>query len=207
MQEKTDLKEVYVSIVIEVDGPIPSQYSMRSLGAYAVDVNGEKIGEFEDNICKLASSKEHPDFMKFWKQKNKTWQRINYNPRSPADVMNDFKAWLKNLDAKTVLVAYSSQNVWAFLNYYFTTFTRGSNPFGYGAIDMKSIAMVKLDQEFRKSSRNNFPETWSKNQRPVKSTLDKAYNQAMMFVEMLRADFYEGELTASMDTGVMMSKT
>lgn len=188
MESKLELEEIYISTVIEVDGPYPHSYSMRSLASYAIDANGKKVGEFEANITPAPNTIIHQDFKKFWKEKSKTWQRINHNQQSPNDAINNYKAWLKGLEAKTTLVAYSSQNVWSFLNYYFNVFSRGGNPFGYSAIDMKSLAMAKLNSEFRKCSRNNFPEEWFQGQESVKSTLDKAKNQAAMFIQIKNSD-------------------
>jgi len=39
-------KEIYVSIDIEADGPIPGPYSMLSIGAVAFTPEGEEVGEY-----------------------------------------------------------------------------------------------------------------------------------------------------------------
>ena len=49
----------YVVCDIEADGPVPGPHSMFSLGAVAVNKNGEQFGEFEINFLPLKNAKPH----------------------------------------------------------------------------------------------------------------------------------------------------
>ena len=49
----------YVVCDIEADGPIPGPHSMISLGAVAVNKEGENFGECEINFLPLENAKPH----------------------------------------------------------------------------------------------------------------------------------------------------
>ena len=50
----------YVVCDIEADGPIPGPHSMLSLGAVAINKDGNQLGEFEINFSPLKNAKPHP---------------------------------------------------------------------------------------------------------------------------------------------------
>ena len=57
---------IYVVCDIEADGPIPGPHSMISLGAVAVNKEGQHFGEFEINFLPLDNAKPHPITMKWF---------------------------------------------------------------------------------------------------------------------------------------------
>ena len=45
------INDIYVSVDIEADGPIPGDFSMLSLGAVAFNDDGEEIDSFSSGDC------------------------------------------------------------------------------------------------------------------------------------------------------------
>ncbi len=57
------MTEIYVSVDIEADGPIPGDYSMLSLGSAAYDSDGNLISTFTVNVAPLEGAKQQADTM------------------------------------------------------------------------------------------------------------------------------------------------
>ena len=60
------MEEIYVSVDIETDGPIPGDFSMLSLGSAAYNEAEELISTFSVNLAPMAGARQNPDTMKFW---------------------------------------------------------------------------------------------------------------------------------------------
>ena len=63
-------EEIYCSIDIETDGPIPPDNSMLSLGAAAFNKNGDLISTFSVNFKTLPHAVPNQDTTNWW-AKNK----------------------------------------------------------------------------------------------------------------------------------------
>ena len=66
-------QEIYVSVDIEADGPIPGPHSMLSLGAAAFTDQAELVATFSSNLECLPSAKGHPDTLDWWKTQSEAW--------------------------------------------------------------------------------------------------------------------------------------
>ena len=56
---------LYLSVDIEADGPIPGPYSMLSIGAVAITIDGKIVGTFSANLAPLPQASQHPETMQF----------------------------------------------------------------------------------------------------------------------------------------------
>ena len=80
-------KEIYISVDIETDGPIPGEYSMLSLGAAAFmpDDESNTVGTFEVNLPRLDGAGQDPDTMKWWDTQKEAWEHVAEFIRRPSD--------------------------------------------------------------------------------------------------------------------------
>lgn len=133
-----------ISVDIEADGPIPSDYSMICFGAVIVDEGLDKTFYGE---LKPISDIWVPDALKvsgFTRE-----QTLAFN--DPKQVMQDFKTWIET-NSKGRPMFYSDNNGfdWQFINWYFIHYL-GSNPFGHSSSNINS-----LYKGMQKDVRQNF---------------------------------------------------
>jgi len=172
------VQELYISVDIEAAGPVPSVFSMLSLGAVIVD-DPKKTFYIE---LKPVNDKFVPDAMKVV---GRTLQDFAKNGRDPREAMTAFRDWLVSVAkaAKPVFVGFNATFDWAFVNFYFHEYL-GENPFGFGGIDIKSyyMGMTGCAWEDTRSSRIR---SELKGPSPhTHNALDDAVEQAEMFKRM-----------------------
>lgn len=179
------MSEIYVSVDIETDGPIPADNSMLSLGAAAYTADKELLGTFYENLEPLPNAKQNSSTMEWWKTQPEAWEACQKNKKPPHLVMNDFSKWLRNLPAKPVCVAYPAGFDYTFLHWYLVHFT-GDDPFGFSALDIKSYVMAVLNTNFKDTVKKNMEQDWFD---PIPHThiaLDDALGQGALFCNILK---------------------
>lgn len=184
------MSELYISVDIESDGPIPGMYSMLSFGAAAFILNGSMIGTYSANLETLPGAKQDPDTMQWWSTQKEAWDAHRKNTKKPEKAMPDFVSWVKHLkkrhNASPVFVGYPAGFDFTFMYYYMRAFA-GESPFSFSALDIKSYAMAKLGTEFRKTAKRNMPRHWfSKTKRHNHIALDDAIEQGELFINILK---------------------
>lgn len=186
--------ELYFSIDIETDGPIPGLYSMLSLGAAAFKIlpngEGEIISTWSSNFETLVDASQDSNTMKWWSTQNEAWEIVQKHKRNPGDAMKEFVQWVKNTceqnGAKPVFVAYPAGFDFTFVYWYMIRFT-GESPFSFSALDVKSYAMAKLGYEFRNTTKRSMPKEWFKYENKHSHVaLEDAIEQGWLFVEMMK---------------------
>lgn len=177
------MKEIYISVDIETDGPIPGDYSMLSLGAVAFDENGKEIDSFEANLKVLVGAMQDKDTMEWWKTQPEAWEYCQINKKLPQIVMIEFREWVMNLEGKPVFVAYPAGFDWTFVYWYLIHFC-GHSPFGFQALDLKSYVMAKLNKNFRETSKRNMPKEWFTNILHSHKAIEDAREQGLLFFQM-----------------------
>ena len=177
------MTEVYGSVDIEADGPIPGDYSMLSLGSAAYDSDENLISTFTVNVAPLEGAKQHADTMEFWEANPKAWEAVQSDQQLPACAMVKYAAWLDGLVAGTethlVFVGYPVVFDFAFVHWYMVHFV-GRDPFGYYALDLKTYAMAALDTDFVETNKSIMPKDWLTREHPH-IALDDAIEQGEMF--------------------------
>lgn len=181
--------ELYWSVDIETDGPIPGENSMLSLGAVAVTLNGVEHAAFSINICCLLGANQDPRTMEFWADNQEAWEATLDNQHHPQDAM---KAFVKFVEAQAkkdgrapVFVAYPAGFDFMFVYWYMIKFA-GRSPFSFSAIDMKTLAMEKLRCSYRGASKRNFPREWfPPSLKHTHIAIDDAREQAEIFIRMM----------------------
>ncbi len=180
------MKETFISVDIEADGPIPGPHSMLSLGAVAFDADGNELSSFSVNLQTLPAASGHPETMKWWRTQPTAWAAHRVDVEDPETALPRFAAWAQAQPGKPVFVGYPVVFDFMFVHWYLHRFTGGS-PFSHSALDMKTLAMSLLGGHFREATKRHMPRAWF----PAAVThshiaIDDAREQGLLFIAMLK---------------------
>lgn len=182
------LEEVYVSVDIEADGPIPGPHSMLSIGSVAFTIAAGEIGSFSANLETLPGASMDPvTKSEFWDKQPEAWAACRRDPQPLQEAMTSYAAWVRSLPGKPVFVGYPATFDHAFVHWYLVRFT-GSDPFGFEALDIKSYAMATLRSSFQKATKRSMPAEWVSSGPLSHVAVDDARVQGEMFMHMLKAN-------------------
>jgi hypothetical protein len=188
-------RELYISIDVETDGPIPGQNSMLSLGAAAfLPGDPEPVASFSRNLRTLVDASPDPDTTKWWKTQPEAWKVCRENPEDPGFVMGNFKNWVESIsqmyEAKPVCVAYPSGFDFLFVYWYLIRFTKES-PFSFSCIDIKTYAMSMLKKGYRECSKKGMPKEWFPEDKHTHRAIDDAIEQGKIFMNILKENAHK----------------
>lgn len=181
--------EIYVSIDIETDGPIPGPNSMLSMGSAAFNIEGRLLDTHTVNLQTLPDAIPDPKTKsEFWDKNPKAWAACRVNCQPVRQAMEDYVKWLKGLEkfhgGKVVAVCAPAGFDFTFVYWYLMSFA-GYSPFSFSCIDVKTFAMSLLDKPYRKSTKRNFPREWfDPNAKHTHVALDDAIEQGRIFINM-----------------------
>ena len=180
-----DKEEVFVSVDIEADGPIPGPNSMLSVGAAAFSRNGTMVGTFSANLETLPGAEGDPSTMRWWQDHKEAYEACRKDLQDPKKAMGDFVTWLKRLPGTPVFVAYPAGFDFTYV-YWYLTYFKYVSPFSFSALDIKTYAMAMLKGPFRSTTKKNMPKRWF----PIRSkhshvALQDAIEQGLLFINML----------------------
>ena len=177
------MKEIYVSIDVETNGPIPGPYSMLSLGAVAFLENGTEYDRFSMNLELLPNATSHPATMAWWRTKPIAWEKSRENPLPPLHVMRRFRRFVNDLPGTPIFVADPVSFDWKFVDWYFLHFC-GETPFDHNkTIDIKSYALGRLGISYAELTDEIVPEEWALDgSLDHVAVEDAAYQGRMFFV-------------------------
>lgn len=181
---KTEGREVYVSTDVETDGPIPGPHSMLSFASAAFDPDGTPRGTFTANLHLLDGAAPHPDTARFWAQHPDAFAATRSDLQTPEAALGGYVAWVRGLGGRPVFVAYPAGFDFLFVYWYLMRFV-GESPFGFSALDLKTMAMTMMRSEYRAATKRNMPRRWFSDRRHTHVALDDAIEQGEMFVKML----------------------
>lgn len=176
--------EIYVSVDVEADGPIPGPHSMLSLGAVAYTARGDFLGDFSANLETLSGATGHPKMTAWWQQFPAAWAACRENPRAPTAVMGEFADWLEALPGTPIFTAWPATWDFMWVYWYLIQFT-GRRPFSEHGIDIRSYAMGMRRREFGKSGKNYLPKRWIPAHPHSHVALEDAREQGELFINML----------------------
>jgi DNA polymerase III epsilon subunit-like protein len=132
----TPKPEVFISVDVETAGPIPGEFSLLSIGACNVDDDRQTFNVELQPINQNADPKA-------LEVTGLSLEALAARGQSPEAAMMAFGDWARSLageDRTLVFVGFNAPFDWSFVNYYFHRFT-GGNPFGFTALDIKSMYM------------------------------------------------------------------
>ncbi len=132
----TNKREVFLSVDVETAGPIPGEYSLLTIGACDVS------DPMQTFACELKPTTRNAD-PKALEVTGLSLDRLEQDGLDPAIAMQAFRDWVARIagtDATPVFVGFNAPFDWSFVNYYFHRYL-GENPFGFAALDIKSMYM------------------------------------------------------------------
>lgn len=188
-------EEIYVSVDIESDGPIPGINSMLNFGAAAFRYPSEEpIAKFERNLERLSNASSDQDTMEnFWDKNPEAWAYVRTDPQDPATAMREFNEWLRGLPGIPVQVTYPTWD-YMWIRWYMVRFLghQESQTFGLSCLDTKTLAMAALNHPtFKNTSKRTFEKKrpdWLRGHPPHDHTgLSDAIGQGILFIRILKA--------------------
>ncbi len=178
--------EIYISVDIETDGPIPGANSMLSIGAVAYDESLTMLGTFTANLQPMALASQDPKTMGWWATQPEAWAACQKDARLPIDVTREFVAWCESLGGRPIVVAYPTGFDFTFVKWYAVHYT-GRDPFNNAAIDLRSLAMGHLGVSYTNAKKSRFPGNWKTDAPHTHVALDDAMEQGALFVAIMKA--------------------
>jgi hypothetical protein len=179
--------EVYISVDVEADGPVPGPYSLVSLGACVAAVRAA------DGRVDIIDPDQHT-FYRELKPISEKWNddalavsgltRAHLAERGaePSLALMEFVDWVDEIaarfQAKPVFAAYPLGFDWQFAYYYMIVYA-GRSPFGHAAhFDMKTAYAVHARVGVREATKSNMPSALLGSRRHTHNALDDAKGQA-----------------------------
>jgi DNA polymerase III epsilon subunit-like protein len=172
-------EDVFISVDIEADGPIPGEYSMISLGAV---VAGRSEATFYRELRPI-SERFVPEALAV---SGLDRDRLLREGADPEAAMRDLAAWLGEVGEgrRPVFVAFSATFDWMFVNWYFHRFM-GKNPFGISGLDIKAYYMGALGKKrWADTAKRSMEKRFLSSSPHTHHALDDAREQAEVFLKI-----------------------
>lgn len=182
------IPEIYFSLDVETDGPIPGPNSMLSLGCVAFDSAGKELSHFWANLQPLENAAGDPATMAWWATQPVAFRAATVEQHPPKGTMERFVQWVCAFDGKPVALAYPAGFDWTWVYWYLIKFA-GRSPFGFQCLDMKSYACAVLGTPFRKTFKKSMPREWFVGLPPhTHLAVEDAREQGLLFFRMREAN-------------------
>jgi hypothetical protein len=179
--------EVYISVDVEADGPVPGPYSLVSLGACVAAFRTA------DGRVDIIDPDQHTFYSEL-KPISETWnydalavsgltrEHLAENGAEPSVAITEFVGWVDEIaarfKAKPVFAAYPLGFDWQFAYYYMLVYA-GRSPFGHSAhFDMKTAYAVHAHVGVREATKRNMPLALLGSRKHTHNALDDAKGQA-----------------------------
>lgn len=172
------MDECYISVDVEASGPIPSEYSMLSIGACVVNekekqfyaeikpINGNYIKRALE-VCKLSMDE------------------LREHGEEPAAAMKKFAAWVNSVsDGKRPVFCSFGTFDWMFVKWYLVKFAEESL-FGPNGCDMKSYYASMMGVGFTRARKKLLDKEFKPSRSHTHNALDDALEQAEIFEKFL----------------------
>lgn len=180
-------RDVYFSVDIESDGPIPGAFSMLSLALVAIaKFDGEHFVRLdphaESRYWELQPISERFD-SEALSISGLDRERLRREGTPPEQAMREADHWVRRVagDGDAVLVAYPAAFDWSFVHWYFSSFV-GASPFGHGTcIDIRSLYIGATGSTYAESSKSHLPLELRPHSPHTHNALDDAIEQGELF--------------------------
>jgi len=140
-------REVFFCVDIEASGPVPALYNLVSIGAVVVS-RRDDVWAPEDDRFYVELQPMAPGFdPAAMKVHGITREHLEANGVPAADAMRRLSEFvekrLRKTGGRAVFVGHNAVFDWSYISWYYERFGI-PNPFGYKALDTKSLAMGRL---------------------------------------------------------------
>lgn len=183
--------DLYFSVDVEADGPIPGPFSMLSFGLV---VAGRFDGQKFDSLLE-----EHKTFYRELKPISPSFvpealevsgldrERLAREAADPSKAMTEARRWVLDQaqDDRPVLTGFPLLFDWLFIYWYFERFAEEGSPFDHSAgLDMKTMYQQKAAVTMSNAGLGDLPEVLQPHREHTHNALDDALRQAEIFVRM-----------------------
>ncbi|CAM5621872.1 hypothetical protein SAVIM338S_05832 [Streptomyces avidinii] len=191
MSARAPRPNVYISVDIEADGPVPGPYSMISFGAC--------VAGRQDGASYTAADPERDTFYRELRPISAAFvpealavsgldrDRLVREGAEPGAAMAEFRAWVREVSAgaQPVMCAYPASFDWMFLYWYLMSFG-GDSPFGHsGCLDMKTLYAAKARVPLRAAVKRLMPAGLLSRRPHTHHALDDAIEQAELMSSLM----------------------
>lgn len=174
------MSDVFISVDVETDGPIPGDYSLQSIGAVLVDSPAEsfyvELKPISDRFVAEALEVTGLDRA-----------RLAREGVEPAEAMRRFDAWVRaavGRGGRAVFVAFNATFDWSFVHWYFVHFL-GQSPFGIAGLDVKAYYMGALGKRrWAETTKRHLEARFHSELPHTHNALDDAREQADVFAKI-----------------------
>ena len=176
----SNINETYISIDVETSGPIPSLYSLLSIGACTLC---EPRATFYIELQPVNENRI-PEAMEIG---GLSWSKLKEAGLPPQEAMKQFAAWVTEVTpegSQPIFLAFNAPFDWMFIADYFHRYL-GFNPFGHKALDIKAYYMGKHGVPWAETSMRFVSHRYLNNQNLSHHALQDAIDQAEIFCKML----------------------
>jgi DNA polymerase III epsilon subunit-like protein len=169
------MSETFISVDVEASGPIPGEYSLLSIGACAAYEPDHAFS----CLIKPISANADPKALEVT---GLQLEELMVTGLTPKAAMEAFAIWVEEVSAGStpVFVGLNAAFDWSFINYYFHKFL-GNNPFGFAALDIKSLFMGAMACSWHDTRSSNIKRTLSATAEGTHDALQDAQYQAELF--------------------------
>lgn len=174
-------EEIYFSVDIETSGPIPGEFSMLTLGACVVD-----------KMDQTFAMTLRPDSMRVDEEALKVTglsiENLLVEGENVETAMQSFRDWVTSCSGqrRPVFIGLNAAFDWSFVNYYFHKYC-GGNPFGFAALDIKSLFMGHANVEWSQTKASQIAKMYGAQRCNTHNALKDALFQAELF-NLIRRD-------------------
>lgn len=193
-QRASKTPEIYLSIDIEADGPVPGPYSMLSFGIAAFSIEKVLLGTFSRNLEPLPGATQHPRVMAWWRSTPALWaayERTREDVRPIRESMLACEDWCKSMRTfgkPCAVGAPAAYDFGAWL-YWYLVYAVGDIPeLGFAALDLKSFAFGRIPgSRYRSLGKGTYDPAWfDADTAHTHVALDDAIEQGVILVNAIR---------------------
>ena len=190
--DATSGTDVYFSVDVETDGPIPGTYSMLSVGIVVAGCFDGRAFRRADPTARTFYAELKP-ISDQWQPEalavnNLDRARLVESGRDPRDAMSDAAAWVTAQagGGRPVMVAFPVAFDWAFLYWYLVSFSDTGSPFGHAScLDIKTAYAIKAGAPIASSGLRSIPAHLQSQRGHTHRALDDAMEQADLFANIV----------------------
>lgn len=197
-QPKKERSEIYISVDIEADGPIPGEYSMVSIGAVVTGSNTARgdVTRFDIDDPTNQFSAEFQPISDKWDAEALAIsgfprEHFEQNGEDPAAVMTRFAAWVEERREfyganAAIFVAFPLGFDWMFTYWYLIKYSETGSPFGHSRhADIKTEYAAQYNEMTANAIKRNMPKAIRSNRPHTHDPLDDAKEQGELWMNLL----------------------